>query len=322
MKAAVYYENGGPEVLRYEDVPDPQVRPGGILIDVKAIGIQGGDTLHRAGGALTSVPHIVGYQCAGTVREVGEGVTEFTVGQPVVATMNSGSHAAIVSVPARAAYAIPEGLTIEQAAAIPIEFGTADDCLFEFGHLKGGETVLIHAAASGVGVAGVQLAKRAGATVLGTASSDERLARLKEYGLDHGINYVTGDWTQVVRELTNGKGPDLIVDSVGGPVLQQSLEAVAYRGRVISVGRAGRDQTKQDTWPLVSKNASLTGVLLGVEMAVNAGRTRPMIERHLRDAAKGELRMPIDRVFPLAEAAEAHRYIESRKAFGRVLMAP
>jgi NADPH2:quinone reductase len=303
-------------------VPDPQVRPGGIIIDVKAIGIQGGDTLHRAGGALASVPHIVGYQAAGVVREVGEGVTAFQAGQPVVATMGAGSHAERVSVPARSAYAIPEGLSIEQAAAIPIEFGTADDCLFEFGRLRGGETVLIHAGASGVGLAGVQLAKRAGATVLATASSDARLDRLKEFGLDHGINYATGDWVQQARELTAGKGPDLIVDSVGGPVLQQSLESVAYRGRVVSVGRAGRDQAKQDTWPLVAKNAALIGVLLGAEFAVNPARTRAMIERLLRDAAAGEIRMAIDRTFPLAEAAAAHAYIESRQAFGRVLMVP
>ncbi|MCK9518698.1 MAG: zinc-binding dehydrogenase [Dehalococcoidia bacterium] len=322
MKAAVYYETGGPEVLRYEEVPDPELRPRGIIIEVKAIGIQGGDTLHRSRGVLASVPHIVGYQAAGTVRDVGEGVTQFKVGQPVVATMSNGSHAELVSVAARAAYAIPNGLTIEQAAAIPIEFGTAADCLFEFGKLKAEETVLIHAGASGVGLAGVQLAKRAGATVLATASSDDRLERLKEFGLDHGINYVTGDWTATARELTEGRGPDLIVDSVGGPVLQQSLETVAYRGRVVSVGRAGRDDSRQDTWPLVSKNASLIGVLLGAEMAVNSGRTRQMIERLLREAAAGQLRMAIDRTFPLREAAEAHRYIESRQAFGRVLMTP
>lgn len=322
MKAAVYYHTGGPEVLRYEDVPDPELRPGGIIIEVKAIGIQGGDTLNRSRGQLVSVPHIVGYQAAGIVREVGERVTQFRPGQPVVATMSHGSHAELVSVPERAAYAIPEGLSIEQAAAIPIEFGTADDCLFEFGHLKAGETVLIHAGASGVGIAAIQLAKRAGATVLATASSDERLERLKEFGLDHGINYVTGDWTQAAREVTGGRGPDLIVDSVGGPVLQQSLEAVAYRGRVISVGRAGRDDSRQDTWPLVMKNASLTGVLLAAEFAANNARCRAMIERLLNDAAQGHIRPVIDRMFPLSEAAEAHRYIESRQAFGRVLLIP
>ncbi|MCC7366310.1 MAG: zinc-binding alcohol dehydrogenase family protein [Dehalococcoidia bacterium] len=321
MKAAVYYENGGPEVLRYEDVPDPELRPGGILIDVRAIGIQGGDTLHRSRAPLTAVPHIVGYQCAGVVKALGDGVTEFQVGQPVVATMGNGSHASVVSVAARAAYAIPEGLSIEQAAAIPIEFGTAADCLFEFGGLQAGQSVLIHAGASGVGLAGIQLAKRAGATVLATASSDDRLARLAEYGCDHAINYVRDNWVEKAKAIT-GRGPDLIVDSVGGPVLQQSLEAVAYRGRVISVGRAGRDDSRQDTWPLVAKNASLVGVLLGVEMAVNAARTKPMIERLLADAAKGELRMAIDTTFPLAEAAAAHAFIESRQAFGRVLLIP
>lgn len=255
------------------------------------------------------------------MREVGEGVSEFRAGQPVVATMSHGSHASLVSVAARAAYAIPEGLSIEEAAAVPIEFGTADDCLFEFGGLQAGQSVLIHAGASGVGLAAIQLAKRAGATVLATASSDERVARLAEYGCDVGINYATTDWVKAAAAHTE-RGANLIVDSVGGPVLQQSLEAVAYRGRVISVGRAGRDDSRQDTWPLVSKNASLVGVLLGVEMAVNAPRTRAMIEGLLADVARGELRAVIDRSFPLSEAAAAHAYIESRQAFGRVLLVP
>lgn len=322
MKAAVYYETGGPEVFRYEEVPDPHLRPGGLLIDVAAVGIQGGDTLNRQQGQLATHPHVVGYQCAGTVRAVGEGVGGFAVGQPVVATMGFGSHAAMVSVAARAAYAVPEGLDLVQAACVPIEFGTADDCLFEFGRLQPGETVLIHAGAGGVGLAGIQLAKRAGATVIATASSDDRLDRLREYGLDHGVNYRARNWPAVVRDLTEGRGPNLIVDSVGGPVLQQSLEAVAYRGRVVSVGRAGRDDSRQDTWPLVMKNAALVGVLLGAEMAHSPERVRPMIERQLRAAAAGEIRMPVDRTFPLAEAAAAHAYIESRQAFGRVVLIP
>ncbi|MEO5900522.1 MAG: zinc-binding alcohol dehydrogenase family protein, partial [Ilumatobacteraceae bacterium] len=147
MRAAVYDQTGGPEVFRYDEVPDPEVRRGGVLIDVAAVSIQGGDLLHRQGGVLTSKPHIVGYQAAGTVRELGEGVTQFTVGQQVVATMGSGSHAEVVSVPAGSVFAVPEGLSIEEAAAVPIEFGTAADCLFEFGHLQAGETVLVQAGA-------------------------------------------------------------------------------------------------------------------------------------------------------------------------------
>ena len=135
---------------------------------------------------------------------------------------------------------VPDELDLERAACVPIAFGAADDSLFEFGHLKAGETVLIQAGSSGVGLAAIQLAKRGGATVLATASSNEKLERLKEFGLDHGINYVTDDFVAVVQKLTDGKGVDLVVDTVGGKVLEGSLKSMAYRGRTITVGRAGR----------------------------------------------------------------------------------
>ncbi len=320
MKAAAYDRTGGPDVFRYVDVPDPTLRPGGIILEIEAVGIQGGDLLHRAGGAMATTPHVVGYQAAGRVREVGADVTSLTVGQPVVATMGFGSHAELAAVPAAAVYAIPEGLSIDEAAGVPIEFGTADDCLFEFGHLRAGETVLVQAGAGGVGLAAIQLAKAAGAaTVLATASSDERLERLSEFGLDHGINYVRDDVAKAVREHTDGRGVDLVVDPVGGSTLETSIQALGYRGRISWVGRAGREASPPEVWPLMEKNASLTGVFLGAEMGRDPARVRTMIEGLLGRAAAGELRVVVDRVFPLAEAAEAHTYIESRQAFGRVL---
>jgi NADPH2:quinone reductase len=322
MRAAVFYETGGPEVFRYEEVPDPVVRPGGLLIEVAAVGIQGGDLLHRQQGVLATHPHVVGYQACGVVRKVGDGVEGFAAGQPVVATMGYGSHAELVSVPARAAWAVPDGLTLEQAAGVPIEFGTADDCLFEFGHLQAGETVLVQAGAGGVGLAAIQLAKAAGATVLATASSDDRLARLHDYGVDHGINYVTHDVAAEVLRLTDRRGADLVVDPVGGRTLEGSIAALAYRGRVSWVGRAGREERPPEVWPIMQKNGTLTGVFLGAEMAMQPERTHAMIERLLHRVAAGELQVVVDRTFPLAEAAEAHRYIESRRAFGRVLLIP
>ena len=322
MKAAVYYETGGPEVFRYEEVPDPQLRPGGIIIEVNAVGIQGGDTLHRSGGVLATKPHIVGYQAAGIVREAGERVTAFKPGDPVVATMGFGSHAELVSVAEGSAWKVPDGLSVEEAAGVPVEFGTADDCLFEFGHLKSGENVLIQAAAGGVGIAAVQLAKAAGATVLGTASQDEKLERLKEYGLDHGINYRTQDVAEKVMAATGGKGAHLVVDSVGGKTLEGSIAALAYRGRISWVGNAGRETEVPQIWPIMQKNASITGVFLGAEMGVARDRTHAMIQRLLERCASGELKVVIDRKFPLSEAAEAHRYVEGRHSFGRVLLVP
>jgi NADPH2:quinone reductase len=322
MKAAVYDQTGGPEVFRYADVPDPELRAGSVLVEVQAVGVQGGDLLHRQRGEIPAAPHIVGYQAAGVVRELGEGVEGLVVGQPVVATMPAGSHAELVSLPARSVWPLPDGLTLRDAAAVPIEFATAHDCLFEFGHLRDGETVLVQAGAGGVGVAAIQLAKAAGATVLATASSDERLERLRDYGLDHPVNYASGDVVHEVMNATDGRGVDLVVDPVGGRVLETSIASLAYRGRVSWVGRAGRDDTVPDVWPLALKNATLTGVFLGAEMMMQPERTGPLVADLLERVASGELRVAIDRTFPLADAAEAHRYIESRQAFGRVLLIP
>ena len=319
MKAAVYYETGGPEVFRYEELPDPPCHPRGLVIDVESISIEGGDVLHRAGGEMTGRPHIVGYQCAGTVREAGAEVTDFKAGDRVVVTMPSGSHASVASVPARSAWPVPAGMDIREAACVPIAFGTADDCLFEFGRLQAGETVLIQGGGGGVGLAAVQLAARAGATVLATASSDEKLERLTPFGMTHGINYRDRDPVQAVRAITDGRGVDLVVDPVG-TTLEASLACLAYRGRAITVGNAGRGDRRVDVQPLMLGNQSLTGVYLGAEMGTE--RVHAMIARHLQDVANGSLRVVIDRTFPLAEAAAAHAYIESRRAFGRVLLIP
>jgi NADPH2:quinone reductase len=322
VKAAVYYENGGPEVLRYEDVPDPRPQPGEVLLRIAAVGVQGGDLLHRQSSPITDAPHIVGYQAAGTIAAVGEGVAGVREGQRAVAFMNAGSHAELAAVPERNVYVVPDDMDPRVAAGIPVEFGTADDCLFEFGGLRAGETVLVQAAAGGVGLATVQLAKAAGATVIGTASSDEKLTRLAGYGLDHAINYKVEDVVERVEQFTDGRGVDLVVDPVGGRTLEGSIAALAYRGRISWVGQAGREEDPPRTWPLMAKNASLTGVYFGAEMTHDPARTRALIENLIGRVAAGELTVVVDREFPLAEAAEAHRYIESRAAFGRVLLVP
>jgi NADPH:quinone reductase len=322
MKAAVYYETGGPEVFRYEDVPDPELRPSGVVIAVEAIGIQGGDLLHRRSGDMPTRPHVVGYQAAGEVRAVGEKVARVAPGDKVVATMGAGSHAELVSVPERSLWKVPAGMDVAVAAGIPIEFATADDCLFEFGHLQSGETVLVQAGAGGVGLAAIQLAKAAGATVIATASSDDRLGRLTEFGMDHGVNYATGDVVAEVLAVTDRKGVNLVVDPVGGRTLEASIAVLAYRGRISWVGRAGRDDRPPDIWPIMQRNASITGVFLGAEMVVNPERTHALVARLIDRVASGELRVVIDRTFPLADAADAHRYVESRQAFGRVVLVP
>jgi NADPH:quinone reductase len=319
MKAAVYYETGPPDVFRYEDVPDPTAGPGDVLVRVEAISIEGGDVLNRAGGEMATRPHVVGYQCAGTIEEVGADVRDRSVGQRVVGTMLWGSHAELAAFPSILTWVVPERLDIQEAACVPVAFATADDCLFEFGRLQQGETVLVQAGASGVGLAAIQLAKRAGATVLATASSDERLARLEEFGLDHGINYRTTDFAEQARALTDGRGVNLVVDSVGS-TLAGSIAALAYRGRCTLVGNAGRDEHPFDAASLMGGNQTLVGVFLGAE--VTTDRVQALVARLLDDVATGALRVVIDRTFPLAEAAAAHTYVESRQAVGRVVLVP
>ena len=322
MKAAVYYETGAPDVFRYEDVPDPEPGSGDILIAVEAVSIEGGDTLNRLGGELGRVPHIVGYQCAGTVLATGTDVTRFAVGDRAVTVGLDGSHAERRAVPEPFAWKIPDGVSTDEAACVPVPFGTADDCLFEFGRLQAGETALVHAGAGGVGIAAIQMAKRAGARVFATASSDDKLARLKELGLDEGINYATLDFVAEARRLTDGRGVDVVVDSVGGVTLQGSIAALAYRGRCVTVGDASRVRVETiDVSSMRPNNQTLAGYFMGAELLLSP-RVHALIAGHLDAIARGELRVVIDRSYPLADAAAAHAYIESRQSFGRVLLVP
>jgi len=322
MKAAVYYEGGSPDVLRYEEVPDPEVGPHDVLIEVHAVSIEGGDVLARGRGPAGPTPYCGGYLAAGVIVKVGSDVKDREVGQRVTTADNGGSHASLRSVNSRSAWPIPDDMPFEVGACIPIPFGTADDSLFEFGRLQQGETVLIHAGASGTGLAGIQLAKRAGARVLATASSNDRLERLKNYGLDEGINYTEQDFEVVARELTDGRGPDLIVDSVGGHNLEKSLRCAAYRGRIISMGGVGRDEYQPDFSVMMGQNKTYVSYFQGAELMYNGARARANVQRLIDEVGRGELEVVIDRQFKLSEAADAHAYIESRKAFGRVVLIP
>ena len=322
MKAAVIFENGGPDVLRYEDVPDPDCPEGFVLVDVEAISIEGGDLLARAGSPPPATPHIVGYLCAGTVVETGAGVDSPAVGDKVVALNADGSHGEKRAVPAATTWPVPDGLDPAAAACVPVAMGTAQECLFTAANLEQGQTVLVHAGAGGVGMAAIQLAKRAGATVISTASSDRKLERLKPLGLDHGINYANESFVDRVRELTDGRGVDVVLDSVGGKNLVDSIDALAYRGTLVSVGVAGRGGSGVEAGSLWTKNNALRGVYLGGALLAEYPRVHRMISDLLERVASGELHVEIDRSFPLAQAADAHEYLEGRNAFGRVVMTP
>jgi NADPH:quinone reductase len=321
MKAAVYYQNGPSDVFRYEEVDNPECLDHEVCIDIKVISVEGGDLLNRARGTLTALPHIVGYQAAGTITQVGSTVQGLQVGDRVISIDMYGSYAEKRTAPAQTVWKIPDTLSMEAAACIPVAFGTAHDCLFEFGRLKAGEHVLIQGGAGGVGLAAIQMAKRAGAVVYTTASSDLKLQRLiSEYDVDYGINYVKTDLVQEITSATQGRGVNLVIDPVAGKVLNQSVRCLGYRGRVIIVGNADRDSSLIDAFALTALNQSIQGVFLGAEM--NTDRGKQMIQQCIDRVASGELNAVIDKTFSLSDAAKAHSYVESRRAFGRVLLVP
>jgi NADPH:quinone reductase len=322
MKAAVIYETGDPELLRYEDVPEPQCPDGFVVVEAEAISVEGGDLLARASGQLPALPHVVGYLSAGTVSEVGAGVETPAVGDRVVALNAAGSHAARRAVFAAMTWPVPAGLDAARAACVPVAFGTAFECLFTAGGLTEGQTVLIHAGAGGVGMAAIQLAKNAGATVIATASSDEKLERLQALGLDHGINYATDSFVERTNELTDSRGVDVVIDSIGGQNLIDSVGILAYRGTLVSVGVAARAGSTIEAYSLWARNNTLRGVFLGGAILPEYTRIHAMIGDMLDRVANGQLHVEIDRRFPLAEAAAAHQYAESRKSFGRVVITP
>jgi NADPH:quinone reductase-like Zn-dependent oxidoreductase len=319
MKAAVYDVEGAPGVLKYVDIPDPVTGPDDILISVEAISIEGGDLINRRS---TPPPHpswIVGYAAAGTVIAVGSKVSSRRVGDRVAAFNMQGSHAERWAVPAERTWLIPDRVDMAKAAVLPISFGTAHHCLFTRGMLRQGEAVLIQAAAGGVGLAAVQLASQAGATVIAVASGTQRRSRLLELGADHVVDRAENNVVDSVRQYTDGTGVDLVIDPVG-TTLPASLSALAPEGRLVFVGNAGGGSLTVDLWPPMQSNQTLMGVFMG-PLFERPG-VRASVDDMLQAVAAGRIRVVIDRIFSLANAAAAHEFAETAKPLGRIVMKP
>lgn len=317
MKAAIYDHAGRPEVLRYADVPDPTCPDDGVVIRLEAISIEGGDLWHRAGVEPPHPGHVLGYAAAGEIVQVGAAVRDRRVGQKVMTADLQGSHAELSAVPARRTWIVPEGLDLAAAAAIPIGFATAHHCVFDRGALTAGETVLVQAGAGGIGA--IQFARRAGARVLATVSGEDRIARLKELGLDEAIDHRTQDVIAEVRRLTEGRSVDLVIDPVGG-TLGQSIAAPRDQGRLVFVGNADRASMTPDLLPAMMANLTLDGVYFGGRW--DEPEVAGTVDEILADAAAGRIEIVIDRIFPLAEAAAAHRHAEEGRGLGRTIMRP
>lgn len=315
MKAVRFHDFGGPEVLRLEEVPDPQPGNGDVLVRLVASGVNPTDALRRAGrmGQAIDFPAMLGVEGAGVVAEVGRDVTSVRTGDRVIVRQQLHTYAELVAVPEHSVFAVPGNLSLVEASTIAIIYTTAWAALCVRGGAKEGDIVLVQAAASGCGIAAIQLAKQLGMTVLGTASSEEKLDWAAQYGLDHGINYVEHDFVDEAKRLTDGRGVDVIVDGIGGDVLARGLSALARGGRLAVFGSAGGRETTFPVASLYRGPASVTGA--GAFLTSREG-----FETILGWFREGKLKPTIDRTWPLAEAVEAHRYQESRQIKGKTAL--
>ncbi|VDR26115.1 Quinone oxidoreductase 1 [Raoultella terrigena] len=250
---------------------------------------------------------------------VGSNVRSRTVGDRVAAFSMQGSHAELWAVPAERTWLIPAGVGAAEAAVLPISFGTAHHCLFTRGMLRHGETVLIQAAAGGVGLAAVQLASQAGATVIAVASGTQRRSRLLELGADHVVDRTANDVVDSVRRFTRGAGVDLVIDPVG-TTLPASLSVLAAEGRLVFVGNAGGGSLTVDLWPPMQSNQTLMGVFMGPLFARPG--VRSSVDDMLQAVAAGRIRVVIDRIFPLPTLPRLTNFAETAKPLGRIVMKP
>jgi len=322
VKAVRVHQFGGPEVLSYEEVPIPEPGPGEARVKIEAVGVNFIDIYHRTGQYRGSLPITLGVEAAGVVDTVGPEVSEVRPGDRVAYAMQQGSYAEYAVVPAWKLVPLPEGLDSRQAAAVMLQGMTAHYLSHSTYPLGPGDTALIHAAAGGVGLLLVQMAKRRGARVIGTVSTEEKAHLARQVGADEVILYTQADFEAETRRLTEGKGVNVVYDSVGKATFDQSLNCLKPRGMMVLFG-----QSSGAVPPLDPQMLNIKGSLF---------LTRPLLAHYIADRAEllwrandlfkwmaaGELSVRIDRTFPLAEAAAAQRALASRQTMGKLLLVP
>lgn len=336
MKQVLITGQGGPEKLQLRESPDPAPGQGEIRIRVQASGVNFADILARQGlyPDAPKVPCVVGYEVSGTVDAVGSGVEAQWIGKSVVALTRFGGYSDVAVVPQGQVFEKPASLSYEQAAAIPVNYVTAWQLLIVMGSLKPNETVLIHNAGGGVGLAAIDIARHVGATIFGTASGAKH-AFLKQRGLHEAIDYRTKDWTVELRKLTRGKGVALITDPVGGNHWRKSYRALRSTGRLGMFGVSAATTSKLfgplrmlpvalgmpffHPISLVNANKSVFGVNLG-HMWQEGEMIASWMRALLQGVADGWVRPHVDKTFPLVQASRAHSYIEERRNIGKVVL--
>lgn len=320
MKAIVVHEFGGPDVLRFEDVEAPVPGPGQVLLDVRAVGINPVETYIRAGAYARkpSLPYIPGSDMGGVVKAVGTGVTRVKVGDRVYTHGASSGYAEQAVAEEWQVYPLPDRVTFQQGAALGVPYGTAYRALFIRARVRAGETVLVHGASGGVGVAAVQMARSHGLTVIGTAGTAEGMRLVKEQGTDHVLNHREPDYLQQVMALTpSARGVDVVLEMLANVNLDKDLDLLAMHGRIVVIGNRGRVEI--DARKSMGKDAAILGMTL-----FNATREQ-FHEMHSGIVAgleNGTLSPVVGKELPLAEAARAHVAVMESGAFGKIVLTP
>ena len=323
MRAIVITAPGGPDVLRWGDVPDPEARPGEVVLDVAASAVNRADLLQRQGHYQppADAPPWPGLECSGTVSMLGDGVTGWAVGDQACALLSGGGYAERVAVPVGQLLPIPRGLDLVTTAALPEVTCTVWSNVFMTAGLRPGEVLLVHGGAGGVGTAAIQLGRAVGATVAATAGSAEKLARCGALGATILVNYHDEDFVTAVQEATNGRGADVILDVVGARYLDRNLSALAHAGRLIVIGLQGGRTAELDLSALMAKRAAVIATTLRARPAAEKATIVAAVREHVWPLVEsGDVRPVVDRVLPMSAAAEAHRVVESGEHVGKVLL--
>ena len=322
MKAIRIDGFGGPEVLRLADVPDPSPGPGQIAVRVEAAGLNFVDVYNRTGLYPNPLPFVPGMEGAGVVAEVGPGVAAWREGDRVAWTGILGSYAGRVLLPADRAVAVPLGMSTDTAAALMLQGLTAHYLCTSTYPLKKGDTCLVHAAAGGVGLLLVQMAKRRGARVIGTVGTEAKAALAREAGADEVVLYTREDFLEAVKRLTGGRGVDVVYDSVGKATAEKSLDCLVPRGMMVFFGNASGPVPPIDPLALARRGSLFLTRPNLMHYIADRASLEARAADVLGEAAAGRLKARIDRTYPLAEAAEAHRALEGRQTTGKVLLVP
>lgn len=324
MQAVAITEAGGPEVLQAERRAVPQPGPGQVLLRVSHAGVNRPDCLQRA-GAYPPPPgasDLPGLEVAGEVVALGTDVTELIPGQRVCALVNGGGYAEYCLAVAGCCLPVPEGLSMAEAAALPETLFTVWHNVFQRGHVRDGEVLLVHGGTSGIGTMAIKLARLFGVTVIATCGNNAKCAAAMSVGADHAINYRTADFGKEVLRLTAGRGADVILDVVAGSYTQANLDCLAEEGRLVTIATLGGFRAEINVGKLMVRRQVLTGSTLRPRSdAFKAGLAQELASEVWPAVADGSLRPQMDRVFPLAEAAEAHRRMEAGEHVGKIVLA-